>query len=315
MDRESSSRPERRTALIARELHRYRIDIAAISETRIAEEGSITEPKGGYTFFWKGKAKEEDRIHGIGLAIKTSLCRQLPDLPTPINERLMKLRFPLNQSRHITIISAYAPTLTSRDDAKNAFYEGLSMVVRDVPADDKLILLGDFNARVGTDNSNWRGILGPHGVGKMNTNGLMLLSFCAENNLTITNTLFRQANKFKTTWMHPRSKQWHLIDYAICRNRDIHDVRITRAMRGAECWTDHRLVRTILLLHIAPLRRKLPKTCRPSFATAVLNQPERRNAFAEDLDKRLKLMVHCLDLPHNNGTNSRQSLLSQPKRR
>ena len=58
-------------------------------------------------------------------------------------------------------------------------------------------------------------------------------------------------------------------------------------MRGAECWTDHRLVRTILLLHIAPLRRKLPKTCRPSFATAVLNQPERRNAFAEDLDKRL----------------------------
>ncbi|KAL6484011.1 hypothetical protein MHYP_G00088840 [Metynnis hypsauchen] len=51
MDREASLRPERRTALIARELARYSIDIAALSETRLAEEGSVAEPKGGYTFF------------------------------------------------------------------------------------------------------------------------------------------------------------------------------------------------------------------------------------------------------------------------
>ena len=97
---------------------------------------------------------------------------------------------------------------------------------------DKFILLGDFNARVGTDCNNWKGVLGPHGTGKLNSNGLMSLSFCAENDLTITNTLFRQADKYKTTWMHPRSKQWHLIDYAIYRRRNIRDVRITRAMRG-----------------------------------------------------------------------------------
>ena len=61
----------------------------------------------------------------------------------------------------------------------------------------------------------------------------MLLSFCAENNLTITNTLFHQADKYKTTWMHHRSKQWHLIDSAICRVRDMCEVRITRVMRGS----------------------------------------------------------------------------------
>ena len=43
-------------------------------------------------------AKAEDRIHGVGLATKTSLCRQLPDLPTPVSERFMKLHFPLNPS-------------------------------------------------------------------------------------------------------------------------------------------------------------------------------------------------------------------------
>ncbi|KAL8590784.1 hypothetical protein ACOMHN_059288 [Nucella lapillus] len=130
MDRETSNRPERRTALIARELARYRIDIAAISETRLEDEGSVAEPKGGYTFFWKGKGQDEDRIHGVGLAIKSTLLRQLPDLPTAINERLMKLRFSINRSRHVPVISAYVPTLTSSDEAKDTFYEELNTLVK-----------------------------------------------------------------------------------------------------------------------------------------------------------------------------------------
>ena len=133
LDRDASSRPERRTALIVRELGIYQIDIAALSETRLAEESSIAEPKGGYTFFWRGKAKDGDRIHGVGLAIKISLCRPLPDLPTPVSELLMKLRFPLNPSRHVTVISAYAPTLASSDEAKDAFYGELNALVKDAP--------------------------------------------------------------------------------------------------------------------------------------------------------------------------------------
>ncbi|KAL8571483.1 hypothetical protein ACOMHN_001245 [Nucella lapillus] len=110
MDRETSSRPERRTALVAKELSRYNIDIAALSETKLADEGSVAEPKGGYTFFWKGKDQDDEGIHGIGLAIRSNLLQQLPGIPTAINKRLMKLRFPLNTSRNITVISAYAPT-------------------------------------------------------------------------------------------------------------------------------------------------------------------------------------------------------------
>ena len=119
--------------LIARELGRYHIDIAPLSETRFVDEGSIVEPKGGYTFFWRGKAKGENRIYGVGLAIKTSLCRQLRDLPTPGSERLMKLRFPLNPSRHVTVISAHASTLTSNDEAKDAFYEEHNALMKDAP--------------------------------------------------------------------------------------------------------------------------------------------------------------------------------------
>ena len=75
-----------------------------------------------------------------------------------------------------------------------------------VPADDKIILLRDFNARVSCDYGRWKGVLGKHGVGKMNNNGLLVLSKCTECNLIITNSMFRMANKHKNTRMHPRSR-------------------------------------------------------------------------------------------------------------
>ena len=205
LDRDKTNRPERRTALVARELKRYSIDIAALSETRFPDEGSLKEEQGAYTFFWKGKPQAEDRIHGVGFAIRTFIIKNLPDPPVGINERLMRLRIPLSKTRFATIISAYAPTLTSPEDAKEQFYRQLSDLIQSTSKNNKIVLLGDFNARVGKENSSWENVLGSHGVGKANDNGLLLLSFCAEQGLCITNTLFRMADKFKTTWMHPRS--------------------------------------------------------------------------------------------------------------
>ena len=55
MDSAGSDRPQRRTALGGRELGRYGIEIAALSETRFAEIGEIKEVGAGYTFFWSGR--------------------------------------------------------------------------------------------------------------------------------------------------------------------------------------------------------------------------------------------------------------------
>ncbi|CAH2096606.1 unnamed protein product [Euphydryas editha] len=94
----------------------------------------------------------------------------------------------------------------------------------------------------------------------MNSNGQLLLSLCAQFQLAITSTMFRLPAKYKNTWMHPRSKHWHLIDYAIVRQRDVSQVLVTRAMRGAHCWTDHRLVVTKLRLRLQlPRRSGKPK--------------------------------------------------------
>ena len=166
----------------------------------------------------------------------------------------MVLRVCLSAKRHATLISAYAPTMSYSDEAKESFYEELATATRAVPRNDKLILLGDFNARVGRDYSAWPGVLGRHGIGKDNSNGTLLLTFCTEHQLVITNTVFQQADKRKTTWMHPRSGHWHLIDYVVVQQRDQSDVKLTRAMRGATMWSDHRLVRSKLQLSIKPMR-------------------------------------------------------------
>ena len=82
----------------------------------------------------------------------------------------------------------------------------------------------------------------------MNSSGLRLLSLRSELGLTITNTFILLRDMQRTSWMHPRSKHWHLIDYVIVRRRDLNEVQITRAIRVDECSSDHRLIRSTLRL-------------------------------------------------------------------
>lgn len=158
------------------------------------------------------------------------------------------------------------------------FYSDLNSITVKVPVEDKLIILGDFNSRVGTDNKTWP-VIGPHGVGSCNSNGTKLLTFCTENNLILTNTIFQQKDKYKCTWMHPRSKHWHLIDYILVRRRDMKDIHSVRTMRGADCWTDHRLVRGKLNLTVRPKVRKITSSLPKRLNVDKLKSPDIKNEF------------------------------------
>ena len=114
MDRDEDNRPQRRTAKIELELARYNINITALSETRLADEGELCERGSGYTFFWRGRGNEERREASVGFAVKTRLIGKLLEPPKGINDRLKTMRLPLSYGKkHITIISCYAPTMTN----------------------------------------------------------------------------------------------------------------------------------------------------------------------------------------------------------
>ena len=201
----------------------------------MSEEGS------GYSLFWVGKPKGERRDGGVGFAIKSVLMDKI-ERPSAVNDRIMKLRIPLSCGRFVSIFSVYAPTMEANEEIILAFYRALAEATSSVPIDEKLIIVGDFNARVGKDWETWDA-LGRHGMGKINSNGLRLLELCSEQNLAICNTFYHQKEKHKATWFHPRSKQGHMIDFIITRKRDLVDVSSVRVLRSAECDTDHKLVR------------------------------------------------------------------------
>uniref|UniRef100_H3AV30 Endonuclease/exonuclease/phosphatase domain-containing protein n=1 Tax=Latimeria chalumnae TaxID=7897 RepID=H3AV30_LATCH len=273
LDDPNSDRPERGTAIVTRELSQYNINITALNETRHADEGHLREERGGYAFFWKGKPANDKRVHGIGFAIKNQIVR----FPAGINEHLMSLRLQLANNSSATVINAYAPTLAAEEEQKEQFYADLDKILTIILKEDKIILLGDFNAKAGWDSNMWRGTIGKEGVGKAKPNSILLLSKCVEHDLVITNTIFRQHDRYKTTLQHPRSKQWHLLDYIIIRACDLKDVHITRVMRGADdCWTNHRLVRPILSIRVALKHRKQPKTVQRQYNIKSFQIPKHR---------------------------------------
>ena len=222
----------------------------------------------------------------------------------------MTLRLPLSGKRHATIVSVYAPTMTNPNEVKDKFYDDLDSVISAAPRTDKFILLWDFNARAGRDHQTWEGVIGSEGVGKCNSNGLLLLRKCAEHELLITNTVFRLPTRRKTTWMHPRSKHWHLIDYVIVRRKDRQDFSVTKTMYGADCWTDHRLVVSKLNLRIQPVRRPQGKKVPKKLDVSKLKQDSKRQAFVNDLCSRLDALKHSSEDVDENWTVFRDIVLS-----
>ena len=110
----------------------------------------------------------------------------------------MSLRLPTPDNKLATVLSVYAPTLQVEIGVKEAFYCDLHNLLQQVDSKDKLLILGDFIARVGRDFELRKGVLGRYGIGNCNVNGCLLLEFCSE--------LFQQKDRFKATWRHPRSK-------------------------------------------------------------------------------------------------------------
>ncbi|BHF67150.1 hypothetical protein SprV_0301017400 [Sparganum proliferum] len=108
-DHPRSNRKERRTALVTRELARYKVDSAAFSVTRLSEQCQLEEVGAGYTFSWSGRPKAERRDAGAAFVIRNDIVGRLSCFPQGINDPLMNLRLPLRGGEFASIISACGP--------------------------------------------------------------------------------------------------------------------------------------------------------------------------------------------------------------
>ena len=170
----------------------------------------------------------------------------------PASDRLLKVRLKLHTG-YVSIIAVYAPTNEPKSEEETAeFYQALQAVMRKVPKRDMVLVMGDFNGRVGNDAESWKGTLGKFGPSEQNGNGVKMLDFCALNGLVVTNTFFQHRPCHQHTWFHPAESTHagHVLDYVLVNQRFKSSVFNTRVFRKTYLQSDHRLV-------VARLRLKL----------------------------------------------------------
>ena len=90
----------------------------------------------------------------------------------------------------ITVIQIYVPTTHAKDDEVDWFYEDLQDLLELIPQKDVLFIMGDWNAKVGSQETP--GVTGKFGLGVQNKAGQRLMEFCQENALVKANTLCQQ---------------------------------------------------------------------------------------------------------------------------
>ena len=102
---------------------------------------------------------------------------------------------------NITVIQVYVPTSNAEETEVERFYEDLQDLLELTPRKDALFIIGDWNAKVGSQEKP--GIIGKFGLGVWNEAGQRLIAFSQEDTLVIANTLFQQNKRGLYTWTSP----------------------------------------------------------------------------------------------------------------
>ena len=114
------------------------------------------------------------------------------------------------QTINITVIWVYVPTPDVEEAEADRSYEDLQDLLELTPKKDVLFIIGDWNAKVGSQETP--GVTGKFGLGIQNEAGKRLTEFYQENALVIANTIFQHKRRLYT-WTTPDGQHWNQIDY------------------------------------------------------------------------------------------------------
>lgn len=144
--------------------------------------------------------------------------------------------------RHITIVQCYAPTEEAEDTEKDEFYAQITTTtLNQIRRGDITILMGDFNAKIGSDNDNISTTIGRHGCGVRNNNGERLVELCQTFQFVIGGSIFPHKEIHKYTWTSPSGNSRNQIDHICVSRRWRSSLTDVRNRRGADIGSDHEL--------------------------------------------------------------------------
>ena len=158
---------------------RVNVNILGISELKGTGMGEFNSDD-HYIYYY---GKESLRRNGVAIMVSKRVRNAVLGCSLK-NDRTISVRF---QGRpfNITVIQVYAPTSNAEEAEVERFYEDLQDLLELTPKKDLLFIIGDWNAKVGSQETP--GVTGKFGLGMRNEAGQRLIEFCQENVLVIAN--------------------------------------------------------------------------------------------------------------------------------
>lgn len=282
-------------AQASRILESYKLAFLGISEMRWNQCGQLVTTK-GHVCLWSGMPNENDtHQRGVGLLVNARARGAILDYKF-VNERIMSVRFKC-KVRNLSVIQCYAPTEDADAETKQEFYDQLNNIIADTPKRDLKVLMGDFNAKVGSDNNDIEHVMGKHGLGEMNDNGELLVELCGLNQFKVGGTLFPHKAEHKVTWVSPDSRTQNQIDHICISAKWSNTLCDVRNKRGADIGSDHHLLMGNLRIKFtnAPNIQKCPRV---KYKIAKLKSAEQRDAFSRTLREKLAVRNADSNIEH-----------------
>ena len=226
-------------------LRRRRVDVCCLQETKY-KGGScrvIGDDKERYKFFWIN----EDSAQGVGVMVHYNLVENVLEVQR-VCGRIMVMKIVLGKEV-FNVISAYAPQVGRSNLEKEEFYERLMNTMRKLPLNQKVFIGGDLNGHIGIVRSGFEEVLGIHGYGTQNSEGVRILEFAQAMELQVVNSFFKKKADGYVTYKSGECKTQ--LDLILMKKPLRKTVRNRKVFAVEECVTQHRLVVVDLVVKVA----------------------------------------------------------------
>ncbi|XP_071171614.1 craniofacial development protein 2-like [Mytilus edulis] len=213
-----------------------------------------------------------------------------------ISAKIIMAKFKTKNKRiSLNIIQCYAPTNDAEDNIKEEFYQLLEETTRKCSSKDITFLMGDLNAKVGSDNTGYEQVMGRHGLGEMNENGELFANHCANHNLVIDGTVFphKKCHIHVATWVYPDMNTENQIEHVYISKKFRRSLQDVQVKRGADSATDHPLI-------VAKVKLKLKKhqnieSTGKGFHISMLENKTKKSEFQIELKNRFSTFQNAAE--------------------
>ena len=181
--------------VVKQEMARVNVDILGISELKWTGIGEFNSDD--HYIYYCGQ--ESLRRNGVAIMVNKRVRNAVLGCNLK-NDRMISVRLQV-KTFNITVIRVCAPTSNAEEADIERFYEELQDLLELTPNKDVLFIIGDWNAKVGSQETP--GVTGQFGLGIWNEAGRRQIKFCQENILIIANTLCQKHKRRLYTWTSP----------------------------------------------------------------------------------------------------------------